>query len=433
MLVKPNIPPGGWNSYDCFRNTLNEEQALANLAAFVDKLKPFGFEYFVIDAGWHAKYSFAELPAHGGRQERFIDEWGRFVGSPTFFPHGLRAIADACHAAGVKFGMHLMRGIPALAVERNTPIKGHSTARARDILDPAHNSSWCDYNRAVNMSAPGAREYYASVAEYLLDDIQVDFIKFDDATEYPEEIKALAEALDRNPRPVALSLSEGNSISTLGWDFYSRYAAMVRVTCDIWDLEDHAEPRYDRWWAFENCDNSTCHIDLDMLPLGALQVNVPAGTPEDAEPMGHCRASRLDEIYKKVLVTQHALARSPLFFGGDLVTSAQSDIDLVTHPEVLACNRDGVAGKQVFLWRHIDVRRAESASRPGHGWLGVFMREWGARNMRTEFFTPADLGFADAANAPESLTDIWADKTVRLENGRYGIDVPPKGCAFLKY
>lgn len=431
MLVKPEIPPSGWNSYDCYRNTLDEASALANLDAFVRKLKPFGFTYFVIDAGWHAKYSFAELPSRGGRQERFIDEWGRFIGSPTFFPHGLRAVSDACHAAGVKFGLHLMRGIPTLAVERNTPIKGHPAAHARDIVDAVHQCNWCDYVRAVNADAPGAREFYAAVAEYLLDDLQVDLVKFDDATEYPREIELFAEALDRNPRPVALSLSEGNAISTLGWDIYSRYAAMVRVTGDIWDLAEHAEPRFDRWRAFENCDTSTCHIDLDMLPLGALQVNVREGTAEDVEPMGHCRASRLTEIQKRVLVAQHALARSPLFFGGDLVSSAQSDIDLVTNPDVLACDRDGVAGRQVFLWRHVDVRRAESASRPGHGWLGVFMREWGAHEARTEFFAPSELGFDNGF--PPSFRDIWADKPAVIANGRLVVEIPAQGCAFLAY
>ena len=57
------------------------------------------------------------------------------IPAPNFFPNDFKPLANACHAAGVKFGIHMMRGIPRAAVEANTPIEG-SSVRARDIADP---------------------------------------------------------------------------------------------------------------------------------------------------------------------------------------------------------------------------------------------------------------------------------------------------------
>ena len=61
MLIKTQVPPCGWNSYDSYGTTIDEAEAYANLKAFVEKLKPAGYEYFVLDAGWYLKYTFSDL------------------------------------------------------------------------------------------------------------------------------------------------------------------------------------------------------------------------------------------------------------------------------------------------------------------------------------------------------------------------------------
>ncbi|MHC4887620.1 MAG: glycoside hydrolase family 27 protein, partial [Planctomycetota bacterium] len=111
-------PPMGWNSYDSFGCFINEHRALENLRVFVDRLKPHGYEYFVIDAGWYRQFDLAgrEFPGKDDAYTILHDEFGRPVPSANFFPDGFGRLADACRSAGVKFGIHMMRGIPRNAV-----------------------------------------------------------------------------------------------------------------------------------------------------------------------------------------------------------------------------------------------------------------------------------------------------------------------------
>ena len=57
-----------------------------------------------------------------------MDEYGRLMPSPNRFPSaadgkGFKPIADYIHSKGLKFGIHIMRGIPRQAVAKNVPIK----------------------------------------------------------------------------------------------------------------------------------------------------------------------------------------------------------------------------------------------------------------------------------------------------------------------
>ena len=190
LIAETKTPPAGWNSFDCYMGSINEEQALANLELFLKKLKPAGYEYFCLDAAWYADGDQAcneRLRRVGQCRNMHIDSFGRFVPSPVNFPHGLRTLADRCHENGVKFGVHIMRGMPRMALERNTPIKG-TNFRARDIYDPDNFCSWCGYWVATDASHPGTFAYYRSVVEYLTEELTVDFIKLDDVVEHPDHV-----------------------------------------------------------------------------------------------------------------------------------------------------------------------------------------------------------------------------------------------------
>ena len=436
MLVKTtSVPPCGWNSYDSYGGFIDEKAAMANLDVFAKRLAPFGYEYFVLDACWYSDVTFMEwhrLKEQGKPRPMNLDEYGRFVTSPRKFPHGLRALSDACHDRGVKFGVHVLRGVPAAAVELNTPIKGHPTARARDIVDHDHGCGWQPFTLGIDMDAPGAQEYYDSVAEYLADDLQVDFIKLDDATDFPREIEAFAKALDRQKRPIVLSLSPGGQNSPSQWPVFSRYANMVRITRDIWDRDYELEQKFDRWQLFENVGGPECWLDLDMIPIGGIQVHVPVDTPEECQPVLGCRRkSNLTETGKRALMTQHALAASPLIDGGDLVMSDDDDFALLTNAEVLACNRNGRVARQVFFGRHIDVRRVEESGRPGHGWIGVFLRDFFRKTPIDERLTSSELGFEKGL--PPVLHDIWGNRELVREGDVLEVRLEPRGCLFIRY
>jgi len=427
MLVKTtNYPPAGWNSYDCYGVFINEKQALENLDYFIKRLKPFGYEYFVIDAGWYMDHKFSSDYNEEDYKPN-IDKYGRFVASPVNFPNGLKYLADACHAGGVKFGVHIMRGIPRVACERNTPIM-YSSCSANDIVDKDSICTWGPLGYGVDTTKPGAQEYYDSVVAYLAEN-RIDFIKADDIVEFPDEIEILAKAIDKVERPIILSLSPGNETFAGNWDTFKQYGNMVRITRDIWDLATHANLVLDLWERWENYGDSDCWLDLDMLPLGGIQVHVPENTTEEACPvLGHHRQSNLTHAQKKTFITQRAMAASPLFFGGDLPSTPNSDFELVTNAEILACNRNGVVGKKIFGQRHIDIRHVIEKKQMEHGWIGIFNRQPLARKITV---TAAEMGFNKGF--PAKMLDVWNNCRIKTEENTLCIYLDLNDVLFIRY
>ncbi|MGA2230234.1 MAG: hypothetical protein ABSH22_04980, partial [Tepidisphaeraceae bacterium] len=131
-------PPMGWNSWDCYGAGVNQDQTLANADYMNQNLKSHGWNVVTIDIQWY------EPLAHTDQYRRnavlVTDENGRLHPAPNRFPltkdtSSFKPIADYLHAKGLKFGLHLLRGIPRQAVDRdNTPILG-TNLHAADIAD----------------------------------------------------------------------------------------------------------------------------------------------------------------------------------------------------------------------------------------------------------------------------------------------------------
>ena len=71
--------------------------------------------------------------------ELSADNFGRLLPATNRFPSaadgkGFKALADQIHEMGMKFGIHVMRGIPRQAVRANTPIEG-SDFKAADAAN----------------------------------------------------------------------------------------------------------------------------------------------------------------------------------------------------------------------------------------------------------------------------------------------------------
>jgi alpha-galactosidase len=145
-----------------------------------------------------------------------MDSYGRFIPSPNRFPSavngaGFKPLADYVHSKGLKFGIHIMRGIPREAVDKNLPIKG-TPYHAADVADKTNAAKWegMEDTYGVDMSKPGAQAYYDSIAQ-LYASWGVDYVKADDMSRpyQKPEIHALSIALKKTGRPIVLSLSPG--------------------------------------------------------------------------------------------------------------------------------------------------------------------------------------------------------------------------------
>ncbi|MCX6345990.1 MAG: NPCBM/NEW2 domain-containing protein [Armatimonadetes bacterium] len=329
-------PPMGWNSWDCFGTGVNEEQTRANADYMAKYLLKFGWQYVVVDIEWY-------LPTAGGwgyvpNLKPAMDDNGRLLPAPNRFPSavetkGFKPLADYCHAKGLKFGVHLLRGIERQAVEQNTPILG-TNYHAADVADKNDPCPWNPDMWGVNTSKPGAQEYYDSVFK-LFAEWEVDFVKVDDlsAPYHKGEVEAIRKAIDKCGRPIVFSTSPGDTPLADG-ESVSANANMWRISGDFWDNWSALKGQFDRcdkWTPFRAPGHWP---DADMLPLGAVR-----------QPDGWT-AFTLDEQY--TVMTLWSICQSPLMFGGHLPKNDDFTLALITNPEVLDVNQHSSGGKQLY-------------------------------------------------------------------------------------
>ena len=123
-MEKDNValtPPMGWNSWDCYGPAVNEEQLLGNAQYMADHLKEYGWEYVCCDIQWSEPTAGKVSPYYVPFAWLTLDEYGRQLPAVERFPSaaggkGFGPIAEKIHNMGLKFGIHIMRGVPRLAV-----------------------------------------------------------------------------------------------------------------------------------------------------------------------------------------------------------------------------------------------------------------------------------------------------------------------------
>ncbi len=426
-------PPLGWNSYDSFGCFITEARALDNLRVFIDRLQPFGYEYFVLDAGWYRQFALdgREFPGTDDAYTIRFDAYGRPIPSDNFFPRGFSRLADACHAAGVKFGIHMMRGIPRAAVEVNTPILG-TNVHARDIANTADTCCWCPDNYGIDMTRPGAQAYYDSIIAQLAG-WGVDFIKYDDIIPSPPEVDAVVTAIERVERDIVLSLSPGNGHDASGWPSYFR-ANMIRTSGDIWDNREDFRWVFERWQSFmpllETLPDG-CWLDMDMIPFGELQVWNPATSEQVGDILMNGRGSRrmsgLNAAQQRTFITMRALAASPLFMGGNLPGTDDYAFALLTHPDVLACNQNGVTGRLATYTDWTNTWVTPHRTQADAGWFGIFNRD--GDHAREVVADAAVLGIPPTSH----LYDIWSGQARGDLSAPLRLTLAPDEVLFVRY
>ena len=343
-------PPMGWNSYDYYDTNVTEAEVLSNAEFMAKHLRPYGWEYVVVDIQWYAYHTasmrdrFQYIPF--GKNE--MDEYGRLLPCPDKFPSsaggaGFKPLADRIHNMGLKFGIHIMRGIPRLAAHHHLPILGADTT-ADMVADP---SSICPWNPDMYgiRNCEAGQKYYDSLLE-LYASWGVDFIKCDDicATgfgkerQYNErhEVEMLHKAIKRCGRPIVLSLSPGPAQVTESWH-YKKYANMWRITDDFWDDWRLLKAMFERAekWCIHSAPGHW--PDADMLPLGALR---QCDNPEDW--------TRFTKAEQRTMMSLWSMMRSPLMIGGELTKNDDFTNSLLTNANLLNIGKESFCGHP--LW-----------------------------------------------------------------------------------
>jgi len=331
-------PPMGWNSWDCFATTVTEAQTKAQADFMADKLKTHGWQYIVVDIQWYEPD--AENHAYRKNAVLTMDAFGRLLPAENRFPSaadgaGFKPLASYMHSRGLKFGVHVMRGIPKQAVEKNLPIYGTSF-HAGDIADRVHVCPWNPDMYGVDMGKRGAQDYYDSVfAQFAEWDI--DYVKVDDLSrpyfQNLPEIEAIRKAIDKTGRPMVLSLSPG-ATDIRAADHVTAHANLWRISDDFWDRWLALREQFHRLSQWNPHRLTGAWPDADMLPLGTLVLGE--------------RTTRFTEEEQVTLMTLWSIARSPLMHGGDMTKTDPFTLKLLTNDEVLAVNQKSAHNRPLF-------------------------------------------------------------------------------------
>jgi alpha-galactosidase len=421
-------PPMGWNSFDAYGSAVTEAEFRANVDVMAERLRPHGWEYAVIDFCWsHPSPGPCHNPHQGPGFSPMLetDRWGRLVPAPGRFPSskggvGFAPLADYVHSKGLKFGIHVMRGIPRQVVLEDLPVKG-TRWRASEVAvqDPAQACTWLNHMWGVDMAHPGGQAYYDSLFE-LYASWGVDFVKVDDILAdghfdsrgpyHAAEIEAIGRAIDRCGRPMVLSLSPGDAPKSCA-DHVSNHASMWRISADFWDDWRRLKRQFDLcdWWTPWRKPGRW--PDADMLPIGRLSKRGPKGPERD---------SWFTPDEQRTLMTLVCLSQSPLMMGGALTDLDSATERLLTCPELLRLNQCGRNARQLeregdrVVWTaEVDGRRA----------LALF-------NLSDEPL-PCSVSLRVHSFPETAAVDGWSGEPVAPLDGTVTRVLPPHGCALV--
>ncbi len=277
------LPPMGWNSWNTFTDKIDEKLIFETAEAMKKEgLLDAGYKYIVIDDCWSLKQRDAD---------------GRLVADPEKFPHGIKALSDALHEKGFKFGMYSCCGTRTCA----------------------------DYPGSFEHEFEDAKQF----AEW-----GVDYLKYDNCFK-PQHMqdetlyRRMHLALCASGRDIVFSACQWGTENVHDW-IQTTGAHLFRSTGDINDswnsIKDIALSQLDK----QVFSGPGCHNDMDMLVVGMYghggNEYISAGGCSDDEYMTH--------------FALWALMRSPLMIGCDVRNMSEAAKKILTNRSLIAINQD---------------------------------------------------------------------------------------------
>lgn len=416
-------PPMGWNSYDALGTSATEPEVLANAGYMRDHLLSHGWQYVILDARWYDTVS-----PHDDRDfnkervgaELVADGFGRLLPATNRFPSaadgkGFKPLADRIHAMGLKFGFHVMRGIPRQAVNAKASIEG-SSFTAADAGDTSNTCRWCPDMFGVRDNGAG-QAWYDSCAR-MWASWDVDFIKVDDLSQpySAHEIEMIRRAIDKCGRPIVFSSSPGpTDVKHAG--HIGKQANMWRVSGDFWDRWEDLDRMFDLLGKWQGAGGPGHWPDADMIPVGHIGIKCTIA--------GGDRQTRFSKDEQVALMSLWALAPSPLMLGNNLPDTDAWTLSLLTNDEVLAINQDalGSTARRVAQEGGAEVWVKELKN--GDKAIGLFNRGKEPRLVEVDWQAAGLVG-------PQSFRDLWAHKDLGAFDSKYGAQVPSHGAIFVR-
>ena len=377
-------PPMGWNSWDCYYSSVTEKEVMQNARYLVDNdLVRHGWEYVVVDIRWYCDH-----PSLGGGnynqrgdQGYVLDAYGRYLPSPRRFPScmkdginiGFKALADSIHNMGLKFGIHIMRGVPKAVVGSNYQLKGSEQTPWSQVYNGTTSPcTWLKDNLLVRNNEAG-QQYYNSIMD-LYAEWGVDFIKVDDLSRpfYTDEIHMIRKAIDQTGRPIVLSLSPGKTQYQYAGECLDN-ANMWRMMDDLWDNWSAVDAVFNEAHVWSQYSRPGNFADCDMLPLGQIAMTI--GDPGYTSAQGG-RWTNLTHNEQLTMMTLWGICHSPLFFGGEMTRNDAFTLSLLNNEEYHRMHKYGTDARQVLNDENLGhVAWTSTDPDTGNRYLALFQRD----------------------------------------------------------
>ncbi len=429
-----NRPPMGWNSWNCFGIDVKEAQVKHVADYMSESLKDYGWEYIVVDMGWYGGENFNTQTFKMERPLLFMDEFGRLIPSVHKFPSssdskGFKALADYIHSKGLKIGIHIMRGIPWEAVEKNTPIL-NTEYHARDIAEIQDSCLWFRGMVGINMTKPGAQEYYNSIAS-LYAEWGIDFIKADDMSRpyHTDEIIGLSQALIKSGREILLSLSPGES-PIQSAKHLAENSNMWRISDDFWDDWRLLKKQFSLCKKWTNYRIDGHWPDCDMLILGKLRITGPDNyTIKElnlpAEELTN-EYSRFTTDEKYTMMNLWSIFRSPLMVGGYLPENDSLTLKLLTNKEVITVNQNSINNREIFSDGDIIIWTADIPN-SGNKYYAIF-------NIGERYIDSLNISWSMLKlSGSYSVKDLWSHSNLGTVNIGLKISLKPHSSYLFRF
>jgi len=363
-------PPMGWNSWNHFAGKVTQKDVMDAADALVSSgMRDAGYVYVNIDDTWEGQR----------------DATGMLRANDKF--PDMKALGDAIHARGLKFGIYSSPGPRTCA--------NFAASYGYEQKDADLYASWgVDYLKYDLCSFRTLMQ--AGAADHPTDPDYANQMMIDSYAK-------MRRALDKTGRPIVLSLCQygvddvwkwgasvgGNLWRTTG-DIRDSYDSMAKIGFGQPGLAPYAGPGH---WN-----------DPDMLEVGN----------------GHMTA---DEY--RTHMSLWAILAAPLLAGNDLSKMTPETESILMNKAVIAVDQDplGKQGDRVKQDGDLEVW-----SKPLSGSavaVGVFNRSKSDASMTLKL---SDVSMASASK----ITDLWTGKPVTAKDGQITATVPMHGVLMLR-
>ncbi|KAG9043081.1 hypothetical protein FS837_010051 [Tulasnella sp. UAMH 9824] len=360
-------PVLGWNSWNAYGGNINEAKIIAAANSLTSLgLKDLGYTYVAIDDTW------SNITGRDTTTQRMKPDLNKF-------PNGIKYVADAVHALGLKFGIYSDAGL--------TTCSGYPGSLYYETIDAQTWSDWgVDLIKYDNCNVPSNwTDSYNNPSDY-------DWYNSNSALRY----RRLTDALNTVSRPIVYSICNWGGANGHMWRLSGdSSASWSYITSIIQQAVSYIN--YVQFYA---------HGDMDMMEIGNGALTLQ-------EQRTHFAA--------------WCFLKSPILLGTDLSKLSTDQLAIIKNKELLAFSQDTTYGAAAKPYVSGFTYFSGTSTAGAH----VFMINYNstAGSMTVNFSAVPEL----QSKTSWKVHDMWTATDIGTFSGSYTVSVASHDTAALRF